>query len=51
MAAVDVPVLANACFLVQCDKCGKSTWKGCGLHVQSVMKDVKEEDKCTCPRK
>ena len=23
---------------------------GCGLHVESVMKDVKEEDKCKCER-
>lgn len=46
----DVGVLVNACFQVQCDKCGKMTWKGCGRHVDSVMKDVKEEDKCVCPR-
>jgi len=31
-----------------CGDCGKTTWKGCGKHIDSVMKDVKEEDKCKC---
>ncbi|KAK0446209.1 hypothetical protein EV421DRAFT_1793046 [Armillaria borealis] len=43
-----VPV--DSCRLVKCEKCGKATWAGCGQHVESVMKDVKEEDKCTCAR-
>ncbi|TFK49720.1 hypothetical protein OE88DRAFT_1662333 [Heliocybe sulcata] len=43
-----VPV--NACYLVKCDKCGKTSWKGCGKHVDQVMKDVSEEEKCSCPR-
>ncbi|KAH8913431.1 hypothetical protein BT69DRAFT_1255043 [Atractiella rhizophila] len=38
------------CFAVKCSNCGKTTWKGCGKHVESVMKDVPEEDRCTCPR-
>ncbi|OBZ66314.1 hypothetical protein A0H81_13778 [Grifola frondosa] len=50
MAYVEAPVPVNTCYLVKCDKCGKTTWKGCGQHVESVMKDVKEEEKCTCPR-
>ncbi|KAJ6620040.1 hypothetical protein B0H10DRAFT_2023387 [Mycena sp. CBHHK59/15] len=24
--------------------------QGCGQHIESVMKDVKEEDRCVCPR-
>ncbi|KAF9648712.1 hypothetical protein BDM02DRAFT_2086475 [Thelephora ganbajun] len=45
---VNVPV--DSCYQVKCDKCGKTTWKGCGWHVESVMASVKDEDKCTCPR-
>jgi len=26
----------NYCYAVKCDKCGKTTWKGCGAHVESV---------------
>jgi hypothetical protein len=26
----------NECFAVTCDKCGKTTWRGCGNHVDSV---------------
>jgi len=42
--------LVDACFQVKCDDCGKVTWRGCGQHVEEVMKGVSEEDKCTCPR-
>ncbi|PVF99706.1 hypothetical protein CPB86DRAFT_702756 [Serendipita vermifera] len=38
------------CWAVQCDKCGKTTWKGCGRHVEQVMSKVKEEDKCICDK-
>jgi len=31
-----------------CADCGKMTWRGCGKHVEQVMKDVKEEDRCKC---
>ncbi|GLB40715.1 hypothetical protein LshimejAT787_0805860 [Lyophyllum shimeji] len=44
------PAPVNLCRLVTCDKCKKTTWAGCGQHVESVMKDVKEEDRCVCPR-
>ncbi|KAI0306205.1 hypothetical protein B0F90DRAFT_1697053, partial [Multifurca ochricompacta] len=30
----DVPV--TNCYAVKCDKCGKTTWKGCGAHIESV---------------
>ncbi|KAI0790023.1 hypothetical protein C8Q75DRAFT_763643 [Abortiporus biennis] len=50
MTVVEAAVPVNTCFKVKCDKCGKTTWEGCGMHVQTVMKDVKDEDKCQCPR-
>ncbi|KAF9473804.1 hypothetical protein BDN70DRAFT_816724 [Pholiota conissans] len=40
----------EACRQVKCETCGKITWAGCGQHVEAVMAEVKEEDKCTCPR-
>ncbi|KAH9978437.1 hypothetical protein BJV77DRAFT_956322 [Russula vinacea] len=40
----------DACYAVKCDKCGKTTWAGCGKHVESVMSGIKEEDRCVCPR-
>ncbi|KAI0833545.1 hypothetical protein BC628DRAFT_1344196 [Trametes gibbosa] len=51
MAHVEIVATpVNGCFLIKCDSCGKTTWKGCGLHAEAVMKPVKEEDKCTCAR-
>ncbi|KIJ98164.1 hypothetical protein K443DRAFT_219029 [Laccaria amethystina LaAM-08-1] len=41
---------ADGCRAVKCEKCGKTTWAGCGLHVEAVMGNVKEENKCTCAR-
>ncbi|KDN50630.1 hypothetical protein RSAG8_01128, partial [Rhizoctonia solani AG-8 WAC10335] len=43
-------VVADACFAVTCQTCGKTTWQGCGRHIDSVMANVKPEDQCTCPR-
>ncbi|KAI0067228.1 hypothetical protein BV25DRAFT_1795088 [Artomyces pyxidatus] len=40
----------STCYAVKCDTCGKTTWKGCGKHVEAVMQDVQEEDKCKCAR-
>lgn len=39
------------CFKVQCDECKKPTWRGCGRHVEQVLKDVPEAERCKCPRK
>ncbi|KAF9492292.1 hypothetical protein BDN71DRAFT_1213420 [Pleurotus eryngii] len=47
---ISLAIPVNACYLVQCSQCGKTTWAGCGQHIASAMKDVKDEDKCTCPR-
>ena len=38
------------CTRVTCPKCGKPSWVGCGQHVEQVLRDVKPEDRCQCPR-
>lgn len=38
------------CFPVKCNLCGKTTWSGCGLHVDMVMRGVPPEQRCHCPR-
>ncbi|KAM0798109.1 hypothetical protein BDR22DRAFT_860500 [Usnea florida] len=39
------------CKSASCDKCQKSTWWGCGLHVPSVMDKLPKEEWCTCEPK
>ena len=36
------------CQRVQCSQCGKPTWVGCGAHVEEVLGDVPEHDRCHC---
>ena len=36
------------CSEVRCFKCGKSTWSGCGDHVEYALRNVKLEDRCKC---
>lgn len=36
------------CRPVECMVCGKTTWAGCGAHVQQVMSLVPPERRCTC---
>lgn len=36
------------CRVVKCDMCGKTTWDGCGEHVEAVMINVPAEQRCTC---
>lgn len=31
-----------------CPTCHKTTWRGCGMHVDQVMANVKPEDRCEC---
>ncbi|ORY44828.1 hypothetical protein BCR33DRAFT_716779 [Rhizoclosmatium globosum] len=38
------------CSPVPCRQCGKTTWAGCGLHIEAALYGVKEEDRCKCPR-
>jgi len=34
------------CRAVTCRKCGKTTWAGCGQHVDSVLRGVPARDRC-----
>ncbi|KJV03670.1 hypothetical protein CH306_27130 [Rhodococcus sp. 15-725-2-2b] len=36
------------CYPVACPTCGKTTWAGCGRHIDSVMKNVPRPQQCTC---
>lgn len=38
------------CRPVVCRTCNKTTWAGCGRHVDSVMKKVPQNQRCTCKR-
>lgn len=34
------------CYAVTCKKCGKTTWSGCGQHVDQVMRAVPAAQRC-----
>jgi hypothetical protein len=34
------------CHAVTCRTCGKTTWSGCGQHVDQVMKKVPSAQRC-----
>lgn len=34
------------CRAVTCKECGKTTWAGCGEHVEQVMSGVPSSDRC-----
>ena len=36
------------CRRVTCDRCGKPTFAGCGMHVEQVLGDVPKADRCRC---
>lgn len=38
------------CRPVRCDTCGKTTWAGCGQHVDEVKAGVSAGQWCTCQR-
>ena len=38
----------DMCRPVACKKCGKTTWAGCGQHVDSVMASVPKSEQCRC---
>ena len=38
------------CRAVSCKKCGKTTWAGCGHHIDQVKATVPAKQWCTCPR-
>eukprot|EP01132_Coremiostelium_polycephalum_P004152 gene4152-5193_t len=38
------------CRKVDCGKCSKKTWAGCGRHIEEALKDVPQTERCSCPR-
>jgi len=34
------------CYPVECKKCGKTTWEGCGQHVDQVKRGVPASQWC-----
>lgn len=34
------------CRQIECRTCGKTTWAGCGQHVDQVMRGVPQRDRC-----
>ena len=34
------------CYPVRCNVCGKTTWAGCGLHVDAVKRSVPSTQWC-----
>ena len=38
------------CQRIQCQRCGRPTWVGCGKHVEDVLADVPPAKRCQCPR-
>ncbi len=36
------------CRRVDCSKCGRPTYAGCGAHVEEVLGGVPREERCRC---
>ena len=36
------------CRRVQCSKCGRPTYAGCGAHIEQVLADVPQAERCHC---
>jgi len=36
------------CRRVECSKCGRPTYAGCGMHVEQVLGDVPAAQRCRC---
>ena len=36
------------CRPATCRTCGKATYKGCGQHVEQVLKGVPKNQRCSC---
>lgn len=36
------------CFEIKCQKCKKSTWSGCGKHLENLFKNVSYNQRCWC---
>lgn len=38
------------CAPTTCSRCGKTTWRGCGQHIETVMANVPPANRCQCER-
>ena len=38
------------CRAVNCKSCNKTTWAGCGNHVDAIMANVPASSRCGCDR-
>lgn len=36
------------CRRIDCARCGKPTFAGCGAHVEQVLRDVPKVERCRC---
>ncbi|KAF8015499.1 hypothetical protein BT93_H1116 [Corymbia citriodora subsp. variegata] len=36
------------CYKVDCKKCGKYTWGGCGKHLTTLYKSIEQGKHCMC---
>lgn len=36
------------CRPTRCKSCAKTTWAGCGQHIDQVMRSVPESNRCRC---
>ena len=36
------------CSPTRCHNCKKTTWSGCGSHVEQVMQRVPKDQRCSC---
>ena len=34
------------CSAITCRRCGKTSWTGCGQHVDQVMRGIPQRDRC-----
>lgn len=39
------------CQRVECAKCRKPSYSGCGMHVEQVLGNVPREERCACHSK
>jgi hypothetical protein len=40
---------APMCHRIECSRCGKPTWAGCGQHIEQALAGVPPGKRCTCP--
>lgn len=36
------------CSRIRCEACGKPSYRGCGMHVEQVLRDVPKQERCRC---